>query len=156
MKKTIAILFLTGVVLYGALNPQHAIANDNSIVGSWIVHILPNPPGPPGPIRNLATFTKDGGTINSDPSFGGGHGVWEMVGSRTFAVKFLTLVPPGFDPPFPPESTITVTADALILDREGDELTGPFLVVITHPLTGQQLFSYDGTVILTRITLGKR
>ena len=58
MKKTIAILFLTGVVLYGALHPQHAIANDNSIVGSWIVHIFPNPPGPPGPIRNLATFTK--------------------------------------------------------------------------------------------------
>jgi hypothetical protein len=155
-KKTIASLILTGVlsVLFGALHPQNAIADDTSIVGSWVVQVFPNPPGPP-PFKNLSTLTKDGGNMNSDPTFEGGHGVWKKVGDRTFAVKFLTLVPPSFDPPFPPETTITVSAESLTLNKKGDEVTGPFQTVITHPTTGEELSSFDGTVILTRITIGK-
>jgi hypothetical protein len=155
-KKTIAILILTGVlsVLFGELHPQNAIADDTSIVGSWVVQVFLNPPGPP-PFKNLGTFTKDGGNINSAPSFGGGHGVWKKVGDRTFAVKFLTLVPPGFDPPFPPETTITISSEPLTLNKEGDELTGPFQTVFTHPTTEEELASFDGAVVLTRITIGK-
>ena len=155
-KKTIAVLMLTGVLtsLCGVLQPQNALAAEKSIVGSWIVQVFPNPPGPP-PFKNLVTCTKDGGNINSDPMFGGGHGVWEKVGHRKFAAKFLTLVPPGFDPPFPLETTITVSAESLTLNKEGDEITGPFQTVLTHPTTGEELASFDGTVILTRITVGK-
>ena len=120
----------------------------DAIVGSWIVQVFPNPPGPP-PFKNLGTFTEDGGNINSDPSFGGGHGLWKKVAPRTFAIKFLTIVPPGFDPPFPSETIITVTSDALILNLQGDELRGAFNTIITPP-TGQPS-SFDGTVVLTRI-----
>jgi hypothetical protein len=154
-KKTITSLILTGVltVLVGTLHAQHAIADDTSIVGSWVVQVFPNPPGPP-PFKNLATATRDGGNINYDPSFGGGHGVWKKVGHRTYAVKFLQLVPPGFDPPFPLETTITVSSEPLTLNKEGDELTGPFQTVFTHPTTGEEIASFDGTVVLTRITVG--
>jgi hypothetical protein len=140
---------LTG--LFGGLHPQNAIADDTSIVGSWVVQIFPNPPGPPS-FKNLSTLTKDGGIINYVPTFGGGHGVWKKVGNRTFAVKFLILVPAGFDPPFPAEATITVSAESLTLDKQGDELTGSFQTVIAHPTTGEEISSFDDTVILTRIT----
>jgi hypothetical protein len=121
----------------------------DSIVGSWIVQGFPNPPGPP-PFKNLGTFTEDGGNINSDPSSGGGHGLWKKVAPRTFAIKFLTIVPPGFESiGYPPETIITVTSDALILNPQGDELRGAFNTVFTPP-TGQPS-SFDGTVVLTRI-----
>ena len=60
-----ALLMLTGVltVLCAVLQPQNALAAEKSIVGSWIVQVFPNPPGPP-PFKNLGTFTKDGGDIN--------------------------------------------------------------------------------------------
>ena len=35
------------------------------------------------------------------------------------------------------------------------KLTGPFQTVFTHPTTGEELASFDGTVVLTRITVGK-
>jgi hypothetical protein len=66
--------------------------------------------------------------------------------------KSQTLVPPGFDPPFPLETTITVTAE-LTLNKAGDELTGPFQTVFTHPTTGEEIASFTGTVVLTRITI---
>jgi hypothetical protein len=151
--KPLAILIVTAALtmLFGTLHPQQALADDTSIVGSWVVQVFPNPPGPP-PFKNLSTLTKDGGNINYDPTFGGGHGVWEKVGNRTYAVKFLTLVPPGFDPPFPPETTITVSGP-LTLNKQGDELTGPFQTVFTHPTTGEEIASFTGTVVLTRITI---
>lgn len=156
-KKTIAILILMGVVLFGALHPQNAIADDKSIVksivGSWVVQVFPNPPGP-APFKNLSTLTNDGGNLNSDPSFGGGHGAWKKVGHRKFAVKFLHFVPPGFEPNFPLETIITVSSDFLTLNKEGDKLRGPFQTVFTHPTTGEELASFDGTVVLTRITVG--
>jgi hypothetical protein len=128
----------------------------DSIVGSWVVQVFPNPPAPP-PMpnmphnKNLFTCTADGGSLNSDPTFGTGHGVWKKVAPRTFAVKFLTLIPPGFDPPYPPEALATTSSEPLTLNLHGDEIRGPFKVVLTHPVTGQELLSFDGTVVLTRI-----
>jgi hypothetical protein len=46
----------------------------DSIVGSWVVQVFPNSPGPP-PLKNLFTCTEDGSTINTDPTFGTGHGI---------------------------------------------------------------------------------
>ena len=122
----------------------------DSIVGSWVVQVFPNSPGPP-PLKNLFTCTEDGSAINTDPTFGTGHGIWQKLAPRTFAVKFLILVPPGFDPPYPLESIITVSSESLTLNLQGDEITGPFKTVITHPITGEQLLSFDGTVTLSRI-----
>jgi hypothetical protein len=151
--KTLAILIVTAVLtmLFGTLHPPHALADDTSIVGSWVVQAFPDPPGSPS-IKNLVTATKDGGNINYDPTFGAGHGVWKKVGNRMFAVKFLTLVPPGFDPPFPPETTSTVSA-LLTLNETGDEGTGPFQNVFTHSTTGEEIASLTGTVVVTRITI---
>ena len=120
------------------------------IVGSWIVEVTPNPPGPL-PFKNLVTTTEDGGDINSDPTFGGGHGLWKKVGPKTYAIKFLTIVPPGFDPPFPPETILTVSSEALILNLQGDEMKGSFKTVFTPP-NGQTQFLFDGMVKLNRIT----
>jgi hypothetical protein len=151
--KPLAILIVTAVLtmLFGTLHPPYALADDTSIVGSWVVQVFPNPPGPP-PFKNLVTSTRDGGNINYDPTLGAGHGVWKKVGNRMFAVKFLTLFPPGFDPPFPPETTSTVSA-LLTLNETGDEGTGPFQTVITHPTTGEEIASFTGTVVVTRITI---
>jgi hypothetical protein len=120
------------------------------IVGSWIVEVSPNAPGP-SPFKNLGTFTEDGGNINSDPTFGGGHGLWKKVGPKTYAIKFLTIVPPGFDPPFPPETILTVSSEALLLNLQGDEMKGSFKSVFTPP-NGQPQFLFDGMVKLNRIT----
>lgn len=151
--KPLAILSVTAVLtmLFGTLHPPYALADDTSIVGSWVVQVFPNPPGPP-PFKNLVTSTRDGGNINYDPTLGAGHGVWKKVGNRMFAAKFLTLFPPGFDPPFPPETTSTVSA-LLTLNETGDEGTGPFQTVITHPTTGEEIASFTGTVVVTRITI---
>jgi hypothetical protein len=125
----------------------------DSIVGSWIVEVSPNPPGS-GSFKNLGTFTEDGGNINSDPTFGGGHGLWKKVAPRMFAIKFLTIVPPGFESSgLPPETILTVSSEALKLNLQGDRMEGSFKTVFTPP-NGQTQFLGDGTVRLTRITFG--
>src|SRR5437899_12703372 len=148
---SVSSILLTGLLaLFAALNPQSVTAAEKSIVGSWVVDVFPNAPGPP-PFKNLGTFTQDGGDINSSPSFGGGHGAWKKLGDKTYAVRFLTLVPPGFDPPFPEQTIVTVFSDPLTLNKDGDEMTGPFKTVFSHPITGAELASFEGTVVLTRI-----
>ena len=54
--KPLAILIVTAVLtmLFGTLHPPQALADDTSIVGSWVVQVFPNPPGPP-PFKNLIT-----------------------------------------------------------------------------------------------------
>ena len=153
-KRTIAILIVTGVllVLCGALHPDNALAGEKSIVGSWVVQVtILSPPDIP-PSTALVTYTKDHNVINTDgPTGGTGHGAWKKVEDRTFALKHLTLVSPSFNLPFPPLSTITTSAD-LILNEEGDEITGSFQAVVTDP-TGAILVVADGTMIQTRITV---
>ena len=75
------------------------------------------------------------------------------MGDKTYVVRFLTLVPPGFDPPFPAQTIVTVFSDPLTLNKDGDEMTGPFKTVFSHPITGAELASFEGTVVLTRITV---
>ena len=98
---------------------QNAVADSAglTLVGSWIVDVSPNPPGPP-PFANLATIGRDGTIVNSDPIFGGGHGVWTQKGRRQFATRFLHLVSPD-DPNFPPNTAITVVGH-VTLDRGGN------------------------------------
>ena len=141
----------TLAILIGVMSPQDALADHtrNSFVGSWTVVGSPNPPGSPT-FSNLGTIHRDGTIVNSDPAFGGGHGVWKRAGARKYKVKFLTLVPPN-DPFFPPNAVITVTG-VITLDRGGDTASGPFHTTFEDE-NGNLLFASEGTVAFTRIKL---
>jgi hypothetical protein len=145
-RRTVPIVVLALIILLGALTPADSAAGQKSLVGSWIVDVMPDQPGPP-PVRNLVTTTSDGTTVNTDPEFGTGHGIWKKTGPREFAGKFLTLIPVGH--PFG-EGTITVTS-TLTVDKDGDTATGPFTTVFDA--TNFQA-TVTGTVVLTRITFG--
>lgn len=122
------------------------LRTQKSLVGSWIIDVMPDPPGPP-PFGNLGSLTSDGLSVNTEPEFGGGHGIWKETGPREFAVKFLTLIPPGHS--FG-DGPITVAA-TVIVDKGGDTATGPFTTVFDA--TNFQA-TVTGTVVLTRIKFG--
>lgn len=145
IRPVVAMIALASIVLLGALEPAGATAQEKGFVGSWIVDIVPDQPGPP-PVKNLATFTRDGLVINTDPEFGGGHGIWKKVG-REISVKILTLVPAGH--PFG-EGTITATATGP-LDKGGNPAPARFTTVFD---TTNFQATVTGTVVLTRIKLG--
>jgi hypothetical protein len=88
---TIAFVVLA-VLIAGAMSATAARSDDqqssaHAIVGSWDV-ALTLPGLPPG--RVLATFTNDGGTVetaNSAPGLrGASHGAWERLEPNLFAV----------------------------------------------------------------------
>ena len=145
IRPTVAIIMLVATVLLGALTPMDATAGQKSIVGSWIVDVMPDPPGPP-PFTNLATKTSDGLVLNTAPALGTAHGIWTKTGPREYAVKFMHLVPVGSQ--FG-EGTVTVTSTVTV-DKDGDTVTGPFTTVFD---TTALQATVTGTVVLTRITL---
>ena len=144
IRPTVAIIVLVTTVLLGALTPMDVTAEQKSLVGSWIVDVMPDPPGPP-PFRNLATNTSDGLVLNTAPELGTAHGIWTKTGSRQFAVKFIHLA--SMSSPFG-EGTVTVTSTVTV-DRDGDTATGPFTTVFD---TTTLQVTVTGTVVLTRIT----
>ena len=73
IRPTVAIILLVATVLLGALTPMDVTAGQKSLVGSWIVDVMPDPPGPP-PFRNIATNTSDGLVLNTAPELGTGIG----------------------------------------------------------------------------------
>lgn len=146
-RRNVTIVVLALAALLGAMTPPEAVAAQKSLVGSWIVDVMPDQPGPP-PVRNIGTITSDRTSVNTDPEFGTGYGIWKKTGPREFAIKFLTLIPAGH--PFG-EGTITVTA-TLTVDKDGDTATGPFTTVFAA--TNFQA-TVTGTVLLTRITFGQ-
>ena len=146
-RRTAPIVVLAFAVLLGALTPADSTAGQKSLVGSWIVDVMPDQPGPP-PFRNLVTFTSDGLAVNTSPEFGGGHGIWKKTGPREFSVKFVTLVPVGH--PFG-EGTITVTSEGGTVAKDGDTGTAPFTTVLD---TTNFQATVTGTVVTTRIKFG--
>jgi hypothetical protein len=144
--RTVAIVVLALTVLFGALTPVDATADPKNLVGSWIIDVMPDQPGPP-PVRNIGTITSDGTTVNTDPEFGTGYGIWKKTGPQEFAGKFLTLIPVGH--PFG-EGMITVTS-TLTVDKDGDTATGPFTTIFD---TTNFQATVTGTVVLTRIKFG--
>jgi hypothetical protein len=143
-RRLVAVVGLALAVLLGPLAPMDSIAGQKSLVGSWIIDITPDQPGPP-PARNIGAISSDGTTVNTDPEFGTGYGIWKKTGARKFAVKFLTLIPAGHPVG---EGAITVTA-TITVDQDGDAATGPFTTVFDA--TNFQA-TVTGTVVLTRIT----
>ena len=143
-RRRVTTIGLALTALLGTLLPADSTAVQKSFVGSWIVDVMPDQPGPP-PVRNIGMFTSDGTTVNTDPEFGTGYGIWKKTGPREFVVKFLTLIPAGH--PFG-DGTTTVTA-TLTVAEDGDTATGPFTTVFDA--TNFQA-TVTGTVLLTRIT----
>jgi hypothetical protein len=141
---TLIIIFLT------ATSPQDALADNGwrTLVGSWLVEITPDQPGPP-PFKNLATLNWPGTIVTSDPDLGAGHGAWKRTGKRDFEVKFVVLVRPDNPLGFPPNSTVTVTAFLTVGDS-GDEATGTNTGVFADS-AGNVIFEITGGVRFTRI-----
>ncbi len=44
IRPTVAIILLVATVLLGALTPMDVTAGQKSLVGSWIVDVMPDPP----------------------------------------------------------------------------------------------------------------
>jgi hypothetical protein len=115
------------------------------IVGSWIIHVTvdtfsptPNPP-PPFKFDNIAAFTSDGITINSDP-IGTSYGIWKKMGGKYYT-KIVELNANG--------GSSTVFGDGTVL--QGDQMSGPFHGFDTDA-TGKVIDQFSGTVTDNRIT----
>jgi hypothetical protein len=145
IRPSVVIIVLTATLLLGALTPLDVTAGQKSLVGSWIVDVTPDQPGPE-PFKNIGAFTLDGLVLNTAPELGTAYGIWTKTGSQQFAVKFIHLV--SVDSQFG-AGTVTVTS-AVTVDKDGDTATGPFTTVFDT--TALQV-TVTGTVVLTRITL---
>ena len=146
MKCTIATLVVLTLMLAmpEAAESRHG---HQGIVGAWIVDGQPD--GGPA-FTNIGTFHRDGTTANADPVFGPGHGVWQRVGPRRFAVRFITIVSP-FNPVLP--NTIITVNGQLKLDKSRNTATGSFETTFTD-LDGNPVMPVStGTVEFTRITI---
>jgi hypothetical protein len=131
------------VVLLGTMTPVDSISAERSLVGSWIIDVIPDQPEfPPG--RNIGTITSDRTMIITDPEFGTAHGIWKKTGPREFAIKFLALIPIGH--PIG-DGTIMVTSSVTV-DKDGNTATGPFTTVID---AANLQASVAGTAVLTRV-----
>jgi hypothetical protein len=150
--------FLAGLIatMFATVGAGAPPPADKSPVGSWFVYICPGVTDPcttNSTIINLASFTKDGITINADfgsnPTPSPGIGVWGKTGHDQIAGTFFELL-------FDAQGTLVGRVklrSALNYDREADTLSGPFKADVTDPGGQNLLDHYEGTVILTRIQL---
>ena len=126
-----------------------AAKKSRTVTGSWRVNAMPAPEAGVLPLMSLATFTRDGGIVDSSmPGQSSGHGQWVKTGNEEFAVTFIHLL---FDVTGQFTGTVKVRA-SLTVDGEGNELSGPFKTDI-FDASGNPLFSFEGTVHGTRISV---
>lgn len=144
----------TGVLLLlvTALTPLPSFADlQGKIEGAWLVSITGGQGTPPLPnwYRALATFTRDGGLIETitDPSIGTGHGRWVKTHSQEFAVTTL-LFQFGAAGNF--AGTLKARA-TLTLDAKGNEFTSDEYLFEFFDPNGNLLASGVGTAHGTRI-----
>jgi hypothetical protein len=142
------------VFLFSATSQQSAFADKDhkSLVGSWIVDIVPDFPGPP-PFKNLATVHKDNTIVTSDPALGVGQGAWKRTGKKGYEIKFVVLI--GSDPAFPPDSTATITA-SLTVDANGDGAHGRSSAVFSDSYGNVMFTVPEAPTTFTRIKVDKR
>jgi len=146
-----AVLIAIGV-LWAVVTPRNVLAGEvDGIQGAWIVSITGGPGTPPLPnwYRALATFTDDGGLIQTitDPSIGTGHGRWSKLhGGRGFAVTTLLF---RFDATGDFQGTLKARG-TLTLDRTGNQFTSDPYVF--------EFFDRDGNFVGTGrgVAVGRR
>lgn len=135
-----ALMAVTGTQLNargGASAPQ--------LEGSWEITVMPDGGAP---IVDLATFTGNGGLINSDPdpNLSTGHGTWVRTGGHEFAVTFVHfLSDQGVA-----LGTLKVRAE-ITLDQQTDTFSGPFRTDVF--IGGNLVQSFCGTVQARRISV---
>ena len=122
-------------------------AEQEGIVGSWIITATVTDQGDSFSFVNFSTFMPGGGLVTTAPDSPLGHGAWEPSGDGTYAV---TIVFPDFDDDEGALEGQATVRSTITLGPEGTTFTGPFLTEITDD-TGELLFSYGGTVQGQRI-----
>ena len=119
-------------VMFVAIGPNAPRADENSPVGTWFVYICPGSSDPcstASPIINVASFTKEGTTINAafgNPEPSPGLGIWVKTGHNQFALTFVEL---HSDVQGALSSQFKIRA-TLKYDPKPDTLAGPFRVDI--------------------------
>ena len=133
-----------------------AHADDKSPVGTWFVYICPSASDPcstASPIVNVASFTKDGISMNADfganPWPSPGLGVWGKTGPDRYATTFVELFS---DAQGALVSRAKIRGD-VNYDRKNDTLAGPFKVDITDGSGQTVLDHFEGTALLTRVQI---
>jgi hypothetical protein len=149
---TIALVALT--VLVAAMSATAARSDDqqssaHALVGSWDV-ALTLPGLPPG--RVLATFTSDGGTVesaNSAPALrGASHGTWERLEPYLFAV---TRVFFRFNPQTGAYLGTTKVNATVRVARDGETFAAVSISELRDPAGNVVLTGLRGTATGTRI-----
>jgi hypothetical protein len=160
------LLQLLALILALAVSTPMLLANDGDhdrdadhgqdpAIGTWVVHVhltnfTPAPPPPfslPFDFDNLAAIAEGGINIGVAPPQGGGTslGVWKNLGNRMYDTKLVTINADG--------TIDTVLGDKIMLNQQGNEMTGSFHGFDTDPKTGKVIDQFSGTVISDRITL---
>jgi hypothetical protein len=113
--------------------------------GSWEITVTPDGGDP---IVDLATFTRGGGVINSDPdpNLSTGHGAWVRTGGDEFAVTFVHFLSSGGVP----LGRLKVRA-VQQLDKQTDTFSGKFQTDVI--IGGNVVQTICGTVTATRISV---
>lgn len=151
IKKTLAVLALAVVIaaLMAVAGTQFNARGGGSsapqLEGSWEVTVMPDGGDP---VVDVATFTRGGGIINSDPdpNLSTGHGTWVRTEGGGFAVTFVHfLSDQGV-----PLGTLKVRSVGQ-LDQQTDTFSGPFRTDVF--IGGNLVQSFCGTVQARRISV---
>jgi len=120
-------------------------ASAPQLEGSWEITVMPDGGAP---IVDIATFTSNGGLMNSDPdpNLSTGHGTWVRTGGREFAVTFVHFLSNQGTA----LGTLKVRS-VIRLDRHSDTFTGPFRTDVI--IGGNVVQSFCGTVQARRINV---
>jgi len=126
-----------------------------TLVGSWVVRVTA--PDTPAPFFvDLTTVNKDRTMLNTNALLGTGHGAWERTGDSTFAIKFMTLIPP-VNPFGAPLGATLVVAGSLAVDQGGQTASGAYKAAVILPPAPPAfeppppLFEFEGTIDFSRI-----
>jgi hypothetical protein len=142
-------------VFWAVMTPRPVLAGEGEgIEGAWIVSITGGPGTPtlPNWYRALATFTDDGGLIQTitDPSIGTGHGRWSRLRrDQGFAVTTLLF---RFDATGDFQGTLKARG-TLTLDRTGNQFSGDPYVFEFFDRDGHFISTGRGVAVGKRITV---
>ena len=127
-----------------------ASAGNDKFLGVWEVTVQPM--GAPFTVPNIAANTADGRIVNSDPTFGAGHGLWEKIGNRKYAVSLTHIIDASLSPfPAPPgQPFVRVTVEGVTkVKKDGQTASGTFVTTFSD-LTGAPIGSFEGDVSFSR------
>ena len=116
-----ALMLATLIAFTGTRSNVSAEGGSGSALeGSWEITVMPDGGDP---IVDLATFTRGGGIINSDPdpNLSTGHGTWVRTGGDEFGVTFVHFLSSQGTA----LGTLKVRA-VMQLDGSTDTFSGPF------------------------------